>query len=177
MTLTNWSKKYLTPILIILLVALALAVTGCEDFGFPPPETTTPEEKPEVQQAPPTAITTADRAMLAVYEHLLSQAESHQAKVYLADFYTTCDNWKAESELLTDGTSLWHVTVDMTHVTVWRAESHWQQASWLIIKKDGRVIPSNRFHANALRIEADLQELSLQAKPLIDEGTGEGSQE
>ena len=176
MTLTNRNKKYLKPILIILFAVLVLTVTGCEDFGFPPPETPAPEEKPEVA-APPTVITTEDRAMLAVYEHLLSQAESHQAKVYLADFYATCDNWMAESELLTDGTSLWYVTVDMTHIAVWREKPHWQQASWLIVKKDGKVIPSNRFQANALRIEADLQELSLQAKPLAAEGTGESSEE
>ena len=147
------------PILIILLAVLALTVIGCEDFEqwSPPP----PEEKAE-EKAFPTVITTQDRAILAVYEHLLSQAESYQAKLYLADFYTTCDNWTAESELLKDGTSLWHVTIDMTEVAVWREKLYWQQASWLIHKKDGRVIPSNRFKANALRIEADLQELSLQ---------------
>ena len=112
--------------------------------------------------------------MLAVYEHLLSQAESYQAKVYLADFYTTCDNWSARSELLKDGTGLWYVTVDMTDVVGWREKPYWQQASWLVVKKDGKVIPSNRFQANALRIEADLQELSLQPKPSAAEAT-EGS--
>jgi len=149
------------PILIILLAVLALTVIGCEDFEqwAPPPS----EEKAE-EKAFPTVITTEDRAILAVYEHLLSQAESYQAKLYLADFYTTCDNWTAESELLKDGTSLWYVTVDMTEVAVWREKPYWRQASWLIHKKDGKVIPSNRFKANALRIEADLQELSLESE-------------
>jgi len=151
--------------LIILLAVLTLTVTGCADFGFPPPQSPEPEEKTEVVKAPPTVITTEDRAILAVYEHLLSQAESYQAKVYLADFYATCDNWIAELELLKDGTSLWYVTVDMTDVARWREEPYWQQACWLILKKDGKVIPSNRFQANALRIEADLQELSLPPEP------------
>ncbi len=163
MTLTNLSKRYIRPVLIIgLLAVLVLTVPGCEDFEewapSPPPENKTEVEAPST----PTVITTGDRAILAVYEHLLSQAESYQAKLYLADFYTTCDNWSAESELLKDGTSLWYVTVDMTEVAKWREKPHWQQASWLILKKDGKVISSNRFKANALRIEADLQELSLQ---------------
>ena len=163
MTLTNWNRRYIRPVLIIsLLAVLVLTVPGCEDFGFPPPQSPEPEEKTEVVKAPPTIITTEDRAILAVYEHLLSQADSYQAKLYLADFYTTCDNWTAELELLKDGTSLWYVTVDMTEVKIWREKLYWRQASWLIHKKDGKVIPSNQFKANALRIEADLQELSLQ---------------
>ena len=161
MTLTNWNRRYIKPVLIIsLLAVLVLTVPGCEDFGEWAPSPP-PENKTEVE-APPTVITTEDRAILAVYEHLLSQAESYQAKLYLADFYTTCDNWVAELELLKDGTSLWYVTIDMTDVKVWREKPYWRQASWLIHKKDGKVIPSNLFKANALRIEADLQELSLQ---------------
>ena len=158
MTLTNWNNGYMKPILIMLVAVLALTVVGCENFEqwSPPP----PEEKPEVE-APLTTITTEDRAILAVYEHLLSQAESYQAKLYLADFYAICDNWKAESELLTDGTCLWYVTVDMAEVTPWQEKPYWQQACWLVRKKDGKVMPSNRFRANALRIEADLQELSV----------------
>ena len=152
---------YLKPIrMISLLAALALMVTGCEDFGqWPPPEPSEPKEKTEVE-APPMAIATKDRAILAIYEHLLSQAESYQAKVYLADFYATCDKWAARLEFLKDGTSLWYVTIDMTDVAVWREKPYWQQASWLVLG-DGKVIPSDRFQANALRIEADLQELSL----------------
>jgi len=177
MTLTNLKERYIKPILIIsLLAVLVLTATGCEEFGFPPPQSPEPEEKAEVE-ASPTAITTEDRAILAVYEHLLSQAESYQAKVYLADFYATSDNWMAELELLRDGTSLWYVTVDMTDVARWREKPYWQQASWLILKKDGKVMPSNRFQANALRIEADLQELSLPPKPLEAEETEESSGE
>jgi len=52
----------------------------------------------------------------------------------------------------------------MTRVTVWEEKPHWQQASWLVLG-DGKVMPSHRFQANALRIEADLQELSLPPKP------------
>ena len=157
----NSVKRYLSLALIIsLLAVLALAVTGCEDLEqwipLQPPE---PEEKTEVE-APPMAIATKDRAILAIYEHLLSQAESYQAKVYLADFYATCDKWTARLEFLKDGTSLWYVTIDMTDVAVWREKPYWQQASWLVLG-DGKVIPSDRFQANALRIEADLQELSL----------------
>ena len=162
MTLTNLNKRYIRPILIIsLLAVLVLTVPGCEDFGLPPMEPSEPENKTEVEM-PPTVVTTEDRAILAVYEHLLSQAESYQAKLYLADFYATCDNWMAESELLKDGTRLWYVTIDMTDVKVWREKLYWRQASWLILRKDGKVMPSNRFQVNALRIEADLQELSLQ---------------
>ncbi len=161
MTLTSWNKRYMKPILIILLAVLALTVVGCENFEqwAPPPQ----EEKTE-EKAPPVTITTEDRAILTVYEYLLSQAESYQAKLYLADFYTTCDNWQAELELLKDGTSLWYVTVDMAEVTPWREKPYWRQACWLIHKKDGKVIPSNLFRANALRIEADLQELSLESE-------------
>ena len=157
--LSKLNKRYISSILIVtLLTLLAGAVAGCEDFNqFPPPQP--PEEKPE-KVAPPTVISSEDRAILAVYEHLLSQAESYKAKEYLADFYATCDKWSAETELFKDGTSIWHVVVDMTDVEVWRESTYWQQASWFILQ-DSKVIPSNRFQANALRIEADLQELSL----------------
>lgn len=158
MTLTNRNKRYIKLILISLLAVLVLTVTGCENFTEWSPSPP-PEKEAEVEA--PTTITTGDRAILAVYEHLLSQAESYQAKVYLANFYTACDNWVAKSELLRDGTSLWYVTVDMTDVRVWREKTYWQEARWFVFK-DGRVIPSNHFEANALRIEADLQELSLQ---------------
>ncbi len=168
-------KRYLSPILIIILLAvLVLTVTGCEDFGYPPPQPPEPEEKTEVVEAPPKAIRTVDRATLVVYEHLLSQAESYQAKAYLADLYTVSDNWSAKSEIFKDGTSIWYVVVDMTSTEVWEERPYWQQAGWLVFQ-NGKVMPSNRLKANALRIEADLQELSLQPKPLKDEGTGESN--
>ena len=162
--MTNWKKRYSKLVFIItLLVVLLFTATGCEDFGqfpVPSPPPATPQEKPE-KVVKPTVIGTADRAILAVYEHLLSQAESYEAKVYLADFYAASDNWNAETELLKDGTSIWYVLVDMTDGETWQWSPHWQQASWLILP-DGKVIASNRLEANALRIEADLQELSLQ---------------
>ncbi len=156
--LPSLSKRCVQAIVIITLLAtLAGVATGCADFQpAPPPE---PAEKPVVPKAP-TTITTADSAIMVVYEHLLAQAEGYKAKVYLADFYATCDNWTATSELLKDGTSMWHVVVDMTQTRHWRERLYWQQASWLVLR-DGKTIPSNDFKANALRIEADLQELSL----------------
>jgi len=165
MRLANFGKRYIKLILFItLLVVLAWTVTGCEELGFPSPtapaETT--EETAEVV-APPTTVTTEDRATLAVYGHLLSQAKSYQAKVYLADFYTTCDKWSAKAELLRDGTSVWYVVVDMTHIKIWREKPHWQQAGWFVFQ-DGKVMSTSRLEANALRIEADLQELSLLAE-------------
>ena len=146
-------------ILLSVLLALALTATGCEDFERFPAPSPAPEE-PERRVAP-TAIRTADRATLAVYEHLLNRAESHEAKRYLAEFYTVCDNWSAERELLQDGSSIWYIIIDMTASEPWQWSPHWQQAGWFILQ-DGRVIPSNRHQANALRIEADLQELSTE---------------
>ena len=163
MTFSDTVKRCLSLILIIL---LAVTVTGCEDFGFPPPQPSEPEEKTEVEVPPiaPVAVRSEDRAILVVYEYLLSQTESYQAKDYLAEFYATCDNWTAETELFKDGTSIWYVAVDMTTIEAWEGISYWQQAGWLVFQ-DGKVMPSNRLKANALRIEADLQELSLQPKP------------
>ena len=162
---SHWSKRYIGPILIMaLLAALLGTVTGCEDFSqYPPPSP--PAEKPEPEKAPrPTTISTGDRAILAIYEHLLSKAESHEAKIYLAEFYTVCDNWSAETERFQDGSTIWYVLVDMTSSEQWEWKPYWQQASWFV-SRDGGVIPSSRLQANALRIEADLQELSLQPKP------------
>ncbi len=164
--MTNWKKRYLKPVLTIALLAvMVLTITGCEDYfnQFSPPAA--PEEKPETEKvASPNIISSEDKAILAVYEHLLSQAESPEAKVYLAEFYTACDNWSAESELFKDGSSVWYVLVDMTEVEAWEWRPYWQQASWFVFP-NGEVMPSNRIQANALRIEADLQELSPQPKP------------
>ena len=153
MILSSFNKRCIKPILIIaLLILLAGAATGCEYLGL------APEEETGVETTH-TAVETSDRAILVVYEHLLRQAESDKAKVYLSNFYTICDNWNAWLEVLKDDTSMWHVVVDMTDVETWGERAYWQQASWLILQ-DGQVIPSNRFQANALRIEADLKELN-----------------
>lgn len=158
--MTNHKKGYTKPALIITLLAiLLLTVAGCEEFAQFAPAPAAPEEV-----VAPTTIRTEDSAILAVYEHLLNQAEGHEAKVYLADFYTVCDNWSAETELFKDGTSIWYVLLDMTETEKWEWRPHWQQASWFVFQ-DGKVIPSNRLEANALRIEADLQELSIQPEP------------
>jgi len=174
MMLSNLNKKHISIILIITLLAtLAWAVTGCTDFEqWEPPPQQSPEQKTEVAKPPTTKVKTTDRAILAVYEHLLSLAESHEAKEYLADFYTTCDKWSAETELFKDGTSMWHIVLDMMDTEKWEERHYWQQASWLILR-DNQVLPSNRFQANALRIEADLQELSLTLESQPAEESGE----
>ncbi len=170
MSLSNSTKSYIKLVVIslVLLAGLVSVGIGCTGFDqWTSPASPPAEEPAEVEKPPPatvTTITTEDRAILVVYEHLLSQAESYQAKAYLADFYTACDNWEAKSELLKDGTIIWNVTVDMTDAVVWQEKPYWKQATWLVLE-DGKVIPSNSFQANALRIEADLQELSLQPEP------------
>ncbi len=156
--LAGFSRRSMKLIAVITLLAiLILPISGCADFlPAPSPE---PAEQPAVQKAS-TTINTEYSATMTVYEHLLARAESYEAKTYLADFYATCDNWTATSELLKDGTTVWYVEVDMTGTRHWREKLYWQQASWLV-SRDGKVIPSRRFRVNALRIEADLQELSL----------------
>ena len=159
MAFTSLNKRYMNSIFIItLIVVLAGVVSGCYDFSQFPSLNATVEKPGKV--ALPTVISTKDRAVLAVYEHLLSQAKSHKAKLYLAEFYGACDNWSAESELFKDGSSVWYVLVDMSTDKAWKWKPYWQQASWFVFK-DGKVIPCNRIQANALRIEADLEELSL----------------
>jgi hypothetical protein len=163
MTLTNFSKKYIKPLLIITLLAvLVLTATGCEELGFPPIEPAEETAVEEEETPPPITITTEDRAILAVREHLLSQAESYQAKLYLADFYAISNEWSAESEFLKDGTSVWYVVAKITASETPEERPHWHQAHWLVFQ-DGKVMASHRFQANALRIEADLQELSVES--------------
>ncbi len=153
----RWTGRYYKQFMvIIMLMAMAAGSAGCQDYTFPTPEPQTQEpEKP----ASTTYINSEDRAVLAVYEHLLGLAQSHEAKAYLAEFSAASDNWSGKSELFKDGSSIWYVKVDMSEVKNWKEKPYWQQASWFVYQ-DGRVIPSNRLQANALRIEADLQELS-----------------
>jgi len=171
MKIAIWNKKFVKPFLVIaLLIALLGAFTACEGMGYP---SSTPEEKTEPENVTsPTFISTRDAALLAVYQKLLEQAESYEAKIYLADFYATCDNWTATSEIFKDGSGTWHVQVDMTSHETWQYRPYWQQAGWFVFR-DGKVIPSNRFQANALRIEADLQALSLK----LEQETEEKSEE
>lgn len=155
----DWNKKFIKPVLIIALLAALLGTfTACEELGYP--SSTTPAEEPEPEPVTsPTFINTKDAALLAVHQQLLSQAEGYEAKLYLADLYANSDNWSAESEFFKDGSGTWYVVVDMTGISTWELLPHWQQASWFVLK-DGEVVPSNHFRANALRIEADLQALS-----------------
>jgi hypothetical protein len=155
------SGRLTSPMKLILLIGLLAVVIGvsvaCEDFGLTPSEETTkPEPTPT---SGPVTVNTKDAAILAVYLHLLEKAGSPDAKTYLSDFYTECDNWYAESEYYKDGSDVWHVVVDMTEEPEWTERSYWQEASWFILN-NGDVVPSNVFQSNALRIEADLQALS-----------------
>lgn len=169
MKLITRSSKFFAPVLTIaLLVSILLTVTACEEFGYPATDTSTDTEPEPEEVKPVTTIRTKDTAELAVYQRLLDLAESYEAKLYLSDFYTTCDNWSAESEYFKDGSAIWHVKVDMTNNTNWTYRPYWQIASWFIYK-DGKVIPSNLYESNALRIEADLQALSPESDMDQDE--------
>ncbi len=152
------NKAFKIIFIIGMLAVMLLAVTSCEDMF---PTSSAPAETPEPEPAPATTtvINTRDSAKLAVYQHLLELTGSYDAKMYLSDFYTNCDNWTTQSDYFKDGTSTWHVSVNMTGVEDWAFRPYWQQASWLVFK-DGEVIPSNLYRANALRIEADLLALS-----------------
>jgi hypothetical protein len=154
----DWNKKFIKPILIMALLAALLGTfTACEQLGYP---TSTPEDETESEKVTSTTvINTKDDALMAVYQRLLGQAGSYEAKIYLADFYATCDNWTATSEIFKDGSGTWHIQVDMTSQETWQYRPYWQQAGWFVFR-DGKVIPSNLFRVNALRIEADLQALS-----------------
>jgi hypothetical protein len=154
MTFLSHNKRSLTSILVLsLLIAVVLSVTGCENLGLGgATETTTPTNEPGT-------INTAGEAELAVYQYLLAQANSAEAKVYVADFYATCDNWDVLSEYFRDGSETWLVAVDMTGETDWEHNSYWQRAGWFVLKEGG-VMPANLYNMNALRIEADLQGLS-----------------
>ncbi|MFC1964067.1 hypothetical protein ACFLV1_01645 [Chloroflexota bacterium] len=146
---------------LVLVVLAPLFISACADFQQFPTPTPTEPAGPEIAPAA-AAIGSGDKAILAVYEHLLASAGSHEAKEYLADFYTAADNWTAEMERFKDGSSVWNVAVDMTAMEVWEWPPYWRQASWYVYR-DGEVIPSNRYQGNALRIEAELQKLSRAA--------------
>jgi len=163
MKIADWNKKSFKIALFISLLVVLLATAACADMGFP---SSTPQETPEPEPVETShdVINTRDAAILAVYQRLLSKAESYEAKMYLSDFYASCDNWTAQSEYYRDGSGTWYVVVDMTAEEDWELRPYWQQASWFVFK-DGEVIPSNLFQANALRIEADLQELSPEPQP------------
>ena len=160
-----------TIIVISLLVALLLTVVSCEGMGFPATTSTSDTNSSESSNTDGAAVVSyKDAAILAVYQHLLDLAGSPDAKLYLADFFTACDNWNAVSEYFKDGSGTWHVVVDMSETADWEYDSYWQQASWFVFR-DGRVIPSNLFQGNALRIEADLQRQSpnLEMMKLFDQ--------
>lgn len=155
MKFTSRKKKIITFVLVLsLLTLILLATTACEELGLSGSTTETATETDD-----PSVVSTAESAELAVYRHLLEQADSAEAKVYLADFYASCYNWSVQSEYFRDGSGIWFVEVDMTAESNWDLNPYWQHAGWFVYQ-DGDVIPSNLFQVNALRIEADLTELS-----------------
>ena len=152
MTKISRKKRILASIIgIFLLTAVIFTAAGCESLGLG--GTTEPTTTPTG------VVTTSEGAELAVYQYLLAQAESGEAKTYLADFYTYCDNWSTQSEYFRDGSETWLVAVDMTGESNWEHQSYWQHAGWFVLK-DGSVVPANLYQLNALRIEADLEEMS-----------------
>ena len=164
MKMTIFSTRTMKLLLLITLLSILLVTSvACEDLGLSPSDNSEENSEPEsTTVSGPLTVNTKDTALLAVYLYLLEEATSPEAKTYLADFYTICDNWYAESEYFKDGSDVWHVVVDMMDEPVWNHSPYWQRASWLILR-NGEVIPSNLFQANALRIEADLQTLSANA--------------
>jgi hypothetical protein len=157
MKITSRKGKLIISILVVaLLTATLLSITACENLGLS--GDTTPETTAATTSG--NSVGTADEAKMAVYQRLLERAESYDAKIYLSDFYTYCDNWSVQSEYFKDGSDIWLVAVDMTGESDWEHNSYWQHAAWFVYR-DGKVIPSNLFQVNALRIEADLQSLSI----------------
>ena len=151
------SKSIISVLVVSLLILTLLSVAACQDLGLSGDNT---EETPDTGSTSDNSVGTADEAKLAVYQRLLERAESYDAKIYLADFYTYCHNWSVQSEYFKDGSDIWLVAVDMTGESNWEHNSYWQRAAWFVYR-DGKVIPSNLFQVNALRIEADLQSLSI----------------
>ena len=65
-------RNYIPFIAIIMLLSVLITTAGCEGYTFPAPEQPAPEPEKPVST---TFINSEDKATLAVYEHLLSQAE------------------------------------------------------------------------------------------------------
>ena len=157
MKITGKKGKLILSILVVtLLTVMLLSFSACQDLGLSGDNT---EETTAAVSPGDNSVGTADEAKLAVYQRLLERAGSYDAKIYLADFYTYCHNWSVQSEYFKDGSDIWLVAVDMTGESDWGHNSYWQRAAWFVYR-DGKVIPSNLFQVNALRIEADLQLLS-----------------
>ena len=118
-------KRYIIPGIIGILV-LTLFMGGCaypESDDWESPVQPSAEEKTEATAKSSVSrgtVKNEESAILTIYQYLLEKAQTHDAKVYLADFYTICTEWSAESELQMDGTSIWHVMVDVTAVEEWQ---------------------------------------------------------
>ena len=159
MKITGKKGKLTISILVVsLLIAMLLSITACQDLVS---SGDSEEEETDTVSTSDNIVSTADEAKLAVYQRLLERADSYDAKIYLSDFYTYCHNWSVQSEYFKDGSDIWLVEVDMTGESNWEHETYWQRAAWFVYR-DGKVIPSHLFQVNALRIEADLQLLSIE---------------
>jgi hypothetical protein len=158
MKITSKKRIILSVLAISLIIVMLLSFTACQDLGLSGSKT---EETEEPDAASDNTISTSDEAKLAVYQRLLERADGYDAMIYLSDFYTYCHNWSVQSEYFKDGSDIWLVAVDMTGESDWSHNPYWQHAGWFVYR-DGKVIPSNLFQANALRIEADLQMLSAE---------------
>lgn len=157
MKITGRKGKLIISILVVsLLIAVLLSIAACQDLGISGDDA---DETTDTVSSGDNIISTADEAKLAVYQRLLEQAESYDAKIYLSDFYTYCHNWSVQSEYFKDGSDIWLVAVDMTGESDWEHHPYWKRAGWFVYR-DGKVIPASLFQVNALRIEADLQSLS-----------------
>jgi len=103
-------------------------------------------------------VISEDSALLAVQEYLLSKATSAKAKTYLTDLYAAGGKWSGKGELLKDGIRTWSVMLEIEDGAGNQIKPYWRQACWTVFD-DGKVLPSPKYDANALRIETDLQQL------------------
>lgn len=139
----------------LVLLTTLIFLTGCQDFTFPTPTTTTPAAKAPSSRT--TLVLSDDRAILVVQEYLLSKAVSAKAKGYLTELYASGATWTAKTELLKDGSRVFNVTLT-TSKSDSQVKPYWRQALWTVFG-DGKVLPSSQHDANAIHIEADLQGL------------------
>lgn len=144
-------------VILTLLMAVCTVFASCEDMtGFPTTSPTPAVPKVEIRR---TLVLSEDRALLAVQEYLLSKATSARAKTYLTELYAAGGKWSAKGDLLKDGTRTWNVMLETEGKTGVQVKPYWSQACWTVFD-DGKVLPSPKYDANALRIETDLQQLS-----------------
>lgn len=154
----KWIKRArgLGWVLLPLLMAFSIVTAACEDVpGLPTASPSPPAPKAESRR---TLVLSEDRALLAVQEYLLLKATSARAKTYLTELYAAGGKWSGKGELLKDGTRVWNVMLETEDKADNQIKPCWRQASWTVFD-DGKVLPTTKYGANALRIETDLQQL------------------